>query len=359
MVQTVGILSAVFGLHGIDRTGGADRHEAQKRVLLLLKAPSPQIGAIPRQTVLPPVALVIENGHGLAVVGVPDDGFQGIEARRDFKAGAAAVIEHLQSQRMRHGGEGHRRRLRQFRPYGGGLLRRQVLGKGGRQAGRIARRFALLPCSWFWRIGLRRQAAIDHEFAVIIEKQDSAAFRHDFRRVEGGAVVHPVDAFGNLPDPVACCLVFVRVLVVHAVFKLVQFGGQGVIDGLLIGGERGQFAVMLAEPAALVPVERVPQFDPLPAFGGDGGNGFRNFVLRQFLQQLGIENVAAVACIKKIAPDLSPCVFIRFEADEPHPFVARRNLAFREGGADTAGMVSALLPDALLRGVVVRHGESL
>ena len=242
--------------------GGADRHEVQKRVMRLRDAPSPQIGGIPRQMVLPPVALGIQNAQGLAVVGSLDDGLQGIEAGRDLKAGAAALIEHLQRQRMRHGGKSDRRRLRQFRPDGGGLLRRQVFGKGRGQAGRIAGRFALLPCSWFWRIGLCRQAALDDKIAVIVEKQDSAALRHDFGRGEGGAVVHPVDAFGNLPDPVACGLVFVRFLVVHAVFKVGQFGGQGVIDCLLIGGKRGQFAA-LAELAALLPVERSPAIRPI------------------------------------------------------------------------------------------------
>jgi hypothetical protein len=74
MAQGVGVPSAVFRLHGIDRMGGADRHEVQKRVLQLPEAPIPQIGGIPRQTVLPPVALGIERGKRLAVVGVPGDG---------------------------------------------------------------------------------------------------------------------------------------------------------------------------------------------------------------------------------------------------------------------------------------------
>jgi len=69
---------------------------------------------------------------------------------------------------VNHGGKGHRGRLRQFRPYGGGLLRRQVFGKGGGQAGRIARRFALCRRSPPWRCGLCRQAALDDKIAVII-----------------------------------------------------------------------------------------------------------------------------------------------------------------------------------------------
>jgi hypothetical protein len=41
--------------------------------------------------------------------------------------------------------------------------------------------------------------------------------------------------------------------------------------------------------------------------------------LYQLLQQFGIENVAAVAGIKKIAPDGSACFFVGIKADEPDP----------------------------------------
>ena len=78
MAEAAGVLPSVFRLHGIDGMGGADRHQVQKGVLRLLKAPSPQIGTIIRQTVLPLQQSMRRNRRGQFFQAIGNAGFTGI-----------------------------------------------------------------------------------------------------------------------------------------------------------------------------------------------------------------------------------------------------------------------------------------